>query len=162
MIKDSGSRTAFESGAVRDYNPSDKGKPSLMPLLVVGGWLQDTMFCKFDTLVECMENNDWENAIIAINDLQKKFRTKAYADRTSFVIALSRHYFLGCQKYSKNNWKKGISWDSFVDSAIRHYVRWLDGYDDEDHAAAFLWNLSALEWSILNGVYYNEVENDAG
>lgn len=159
MIKDSGERKEFESGAVRDMSDG-KGYPVLMPLMVIGGWLHEPMFCEFEQLEEYMTINDWGEAIRTIGKIQEKFRSKAYVNRTAFLIALSKHFENGMMKYSRDNWKKGIPYESYINSAIRHYVKWLDGFDDEDHAAAFLWNLSALEWSILNGVYY-EVENNA-
>lgn len=42
------------------------------------------------------------------------------------------------------NWEKGqpLSW--YLDGAIRHLGQWQEGYTDEDHLAAALWNVHCL------------------
>jgi hypothetical protein len=62
------------------------------------------------------------------------------------LLRLSKHYEHGAQKYGKFNWQKGIPVDSFMDSALRHIFKYLDGWDDEDHLAAAAFNvLGAME-----------------
>ena len=62
------------------------------------------------------------------------------------LLRLSKHYEHGAQKYGKFNWQKGIPVDSFIDSALRHIFKYLDGWDDEDHLAAAAFNiLGAME-----------------
>jgi len=54
----------------------------------------------------------------------------------------------GAEKYGDNNWMKANSQEElfrFAASALRHMFQWLDGDDDEDHAAAVLWNVAAAE-----------------
>jgi len=36
----------------------------------------------------------------------------------------------------------------YLDSAIRHYLKWKRGDKDERHDRAVLWNLSCLMWTI--------------
>ena len=36
---------------------------------------------------------------------------------------------------------------SLPDSAFRHLVKYLDGYTDEDHLIAAIWNLCGLAWT---------------
>ena len=95
-IKDSGERTEFTSGAVRDMHEG-KGRFDLMPMCV--------------------------------------------------LIRLAKHYENGCAKYGDRNWEKGIPCHSFADSAFRHLVKYLDGWDDEDHLIAAIWNLCGLAWT---------------
>ena len=62
------------------------------------------------------------------------------------LLRLSKHYEHGAQKYGKWNYNKGIPVDSFIDSALRHLMKYLDGWDDEDHLAAAAFNiLGAME-----------------
>lgn len=55
----------------------------------------------------------------------------------------------GKVKYGKNNWMKANSQEElerFQESAFRHFVQWLEGEEDEDHAAAVIFNISAAEY----------------
>ena len=62
------------------------------------------------------------------------------------LLRLSLHYEHGAKKYGKFNWQKGIPVSSFMDSALRHIMKYLDGWDDEDHLAAAAFNiLGAME-----------------
>ena len=63
------------------------------------------------------------------------------------LMRLAKHYEKGAIKYEERNWEKGIPAHSFADSAMRHLVKYLDGYDDEDHLIAAIWNLAGLAWT---------------
>lgn len=55
----------------------------------------------------------------------------------------------GAEKYGENNWCKANSEEElkrFKSSAFRHFMQWLEGEDDEDHAAAVLFNIAAVEY----------------
>ncbi len=54
----------------------------------------------------------------------------------------------GAEKYGRRNWEKAESAEElerFKASAYRHFMQWLDGETDEDHAAAVCFNLAAAE-----------------
>lgn len=57
---------------------------------------------------------------------------------------LDKHMQLGARKYESRNWEKGIPLSVFFDSAQRHADKLLAGYDDEDHEAAWLWNVACF------------------
>lgn len=95
MIKDSGNRTAFNSGAVRDMKKG-KGRFDLLP------------FCT--------------------------------------IMRLAKHYEAGAEKYGVRNWELGVDAYSCMDSGLRHLMKWHEGWDDEDHLIAAIWNLIALAW----------------
>lgn len=95
MIKDSGERREFATGAVRDMQEG-KGRCDLLPACA--------------------------------------------------ILRLARHFEAGAIKYSERNWEKGIPIHSFIDSAIRHTMKYLDGYTDEDHLCAAAWNLMCAMW----------------
>lgn len=95
VIKDSGDRTKFSSGAVRDLH-FGKGDMVSLP--------------------------------------------------SAAILRLSKHYENGALKYGRWNYTKGIPVSSFLDSALRHLFKYLDGWDDEDHLSAAAFNvLGAME-----------------
>jgi hypothetical protein len=55
----------------------------------------------------------------------------------------------GVEKYGIRNWEKARSEEElerFKSSAFRHFIQWLCEEDDEDHAAAVLFNINAAEY----------------
>lgn len=62
------------------------------------------------------------------------------------ILRLSKHLESGAKKYGRWNYTKGIPLSSFLDSALRHIFKYLDGWDDEDHLSAAAFNiLGAME-----------------
>lgn len=62
----------------------------------------------------------------------------------------------GMAKYGYRNWEKADSEEElirFKASAFRHFIQWFQGEVDEDHAAATLFNINAVEFlkDKLNG-----------
>lgn len=55
----------------------------------------------------------------------------------------------GADKYGEENWRLANSEQElkrFKASGFRHFVQWMRGDDDEDHAAAILYNVAAAEY----------------
>lgn len=55
----------------------------------------------------------------------------------------------GASKYGKHNWKLAKTQEEmerFKQSAFRHFMQWISGQEDEDHATAVMFNISAYEW----------------
>lgn len=55
----------------------------------------------------------------------------------------------GMAKYGYRNWELANSPEEmirFQSSAFRHFVQWMDGEEDEDHAAAVFFNIQAYEY----------------
>jgi len=63
------------------------------------------------------------------------------------ILRLAKHFENGCKKYGDRNWEKGIPIHSFIDSAIRHLMKYLDGQVDEDHLCAAAWNCICAMWT---------------
>jgi hypothetical protein len=63
------------------------------------------------------------------------------------LLRLARHYEAGSLKYGDRNWEKGIPCHSYADSALRHICKYMDGWTDEDHLIAAIWNLCGLAWT---------------
>ena len=57
---------------------------------------------------------------------------------------LAKHYENGAVKYGDRNWEKGQPLTRYLDSAKRHINKLIQGYKDEDHATAVVWNLMAF------------------
>lgn len=57
------------------------------------------------------------------------------------ILRLARHFEMGAKKYGDRNWEKGIPINSFIDSAIRHIMKYMAGQEEEDHLVAAAWNL---------------------
>lgn len=90
-IKDSGTRTEFDTGAVRDGR-TGKGRFDLLPVLS--------------------------------------------------LFRLAKHYERGCLKYGDRNWERGIPISKYIDSCIRHLLKYILGMTDEHHLASALWNIA--------------------
>ena len=88
-IKDSGERSEFATGAVRDCH-AGKGRMDLLPV--------------------------------------------------SAIIEVSKIFEEGAEKYDSRNWEKGIPVSRFIDSGLRHAMKWLRGDRDEPHLAQACWN----------------------
>lgn len=107
--------------------------------------------------VSLVENPANPNCAIKDSGERREFETGAVRDMSegkglmvvmpaAALLRLSRHYEHGAKKYGKFNWQKGIPVSSFMDSALRHIMKYLDGWDDEDHLAAAAFNiLGAME-----------------
>lgn len=68
---------------------------------------------------------------------------------TELIKRLAELYARGAAKYGDSNWKLATNpqeLQRFKQSAWRHFIQWQEGQDDEDHAAAVMWNIIAYEW----------------
>lgn len=63
---------------------------------------------------------------------------------TQALMRLARHYELGALKYNDRNWEQGMPISRYVDAAMRHLVKYIGGWNDEDHLAAILFNIMAV------------------
>lgn len=140
MIKDSGSRTEFSTGAVRDMGGIDKGRCDLMPLDVVAVMMNDGVMHHLAKFKECGDTLWLEGAL-------KTFAKVRGWDKPTMLLEVSKHFAEGAEKYSENNWMKGIPSKSYLNSGVRHYLKWLRGDDDERHDRAFVWNIMCAIWT---------------
>jgi hypothetical protein len=64
----------------------------------------------------------------------------------AFLKRWAMHMVKGKAKYGEDNWRLASSEEElkrFQKSALRHLIQWLDGEDEEDHAAAVAFNVAA-------------------
>ena len=59
------------------------------------------------------------------------------------IEALARWYEEGAKKYGDRNWEDGLSVKDCINRMIRHALKAGNGYTDEDHLAAVMWNAAA-------------------
>lgn len=158
IIKDSGDRTEFSTGAVRDMREG-KGRCDLMPLEVVAKMLSPEASLDVPDLVIgsiALFNN--KNDTVHLYRALNYFSSRCYHSHIpEMFLEVAKHFEEGAKKYGENNWQKGIPVNCYIDSAIRHYLKWLRGDTDEPHDRAFVWNLMCCIWE----VDYRDKEADA-
>lgn len=160
-ILDSGNRRQFESGAVRDIQEG-KGRCDLLPLDIVGQALGDGVF---DRIYSFQSTGDVSNLYTVLemfashwDDGRKKGSTYdiIIQRNATMLLEVAKHFEEGCKKYGENNWQKGIPVHCYVDSGVRHYLKFLRGDTDEPHDRAFAWNLICAIWTCKHKPELNE------
>ena len=152
-IKDSGDRTEFSTGAVRDMREG-KGRCDLMPLRVMakcyslfadGDEDDESIVRVFNYIADFQDTNDTMYLVKALDYFQ------GYKGWSEMFLEVAKHFEEGAKKYGENNWQKGIPVKCYIDSAVRHYLKWLRGDKDEPHDRAFVWNLMCCIWEVDYG-----------
>ena len=154
VIKDSGERREFETGAVRDIQEG-KGRCDLLPLMQVAELIAS--MTTPDVVISDLAQYQRTKNVVYLFDAIKAFSAKLGWSTETAMLEVSKHFEAGCQKYGERNWEKGIPEHCYIDSAIRHYLKWLDGWTDEPHDRAVIWNLICLWWTHEN---ITEVDDD--
>mgnify|MGYP001042587560 CR=1 FL=1 len=142
MIKDSGARRQFDTGAVRDI-AEGKGRCDLLPLKLIGDRLGNKVFAFIE---EYIRGGNVCSLWLAFDSFVEKEGVDIY----TAMLEVSKHYEAGAKKYSDRNWEKGIPLHCFIDSGVRHLLKWLRGDKDEPHDRAFVWNLLGAIWTHEN------------
>lgn len=152
MIKDSGSRTEFETGAVRDIQEG-KGRFDLVPIwefmnvVNVSNSIDEDEDSVLTNLGIFTKNGEFRYLELAANCMiDECFNGNIYLALTE----LAHHFEEGALKYEANNWKKGIPVERYLDSAVRHYCKFKMNITDERHDRACLWNLVCCLWTLEN------------
>jgi len=138
-LQDSGERRKFDSGAVRDISEG-KGRCDLLPLNVIADMMNDEILCRINQYV-CSGNKT--SLVCAI----KAFSEAHYGSLSTAMLEVSKHYEDGCTKYGERNWERGIPLHCYIDSGVRHYLKFIRGDEDEPHDRAFLWILLGALWT---------------
>lgn len=144
-ILDSGERRQFETGAVRDIQEG-KGRCDLMPLEVLCKYFKKPIF---GLLVMFLKDGNTARLYECIRLFSSYYgeETNTTTDCTMF-LEVAKHFEEGAKKYGENNWQKGLPVNCYIDSAARHYLKWLRGDNDEPHDRAFVWNLLCCIWEV--------------
>lgn len=163
-IKDSGNRTEFASGAVRDIQEG-KGRCDLLPLDIIADFFGMKSDC-------CANPHDSEviakrEYYVSISNTLKDIYSFMTVDHIfllcsiedsklfdgnlpDMMLEVAKHFEDGAKKYGERNWEKGIPCDRYIDSALRHYFKHLRGDTDERHDRAFIWNILCCYWTAMH------------
>lgn len=160
MINDSGARREFETGAVRDIQDG-KGRCDLLPLDVVQKLMSDSTN-KVLSEIENFKNTGAE--IYLIYSLLSFIEKVEIPDDglvcdehiSTTLLEVSKHFEEGAKKYGEYNWQKGIPTHCYIDSAVRHFLKYIRGDKDEPHDRAFVWNILCCMWTCKNKPELND------
>ena len=156
-IKDSGERRQFDTGAVRDIQEG-KGRCDLMPLDVIAEQINSGEEC--DSVMWKIYEFTVTNNLIHLYYAVEFFRNMIGCNMVSLLLEVSKHFEEGAKKYGEHNWQKGIPTHCYIDSAVRHYLKWLRGDTDEPHDRAFVWNILCCIWTCKNKPELNDYGKD--
>ena len=177
-IKDSGNRREFSTGAVRDM-AEGKGRCDLLPLDVIADLFLESKCEKYERVniilnylnsaleiwkgeLLSWDSNRMDCVVEFLYDALKEFfKQSDFADIPTMVLELSVHFEQGANKYTEDNWKRGIPVNCYIDSAIRHYLKWLRGDTDERHDRAFVWNIVCCIWEVEHNGKRNTDKNES-
>ena len=155
-IKDSGERREFKTGAVRDIQEG-KGRCDLMPLDVVADWFKHS-FTYDERVQKVFSNIERFKETGSVDYLYEvlSYGNTMFVNSETMFLETAKHFEAGAVKYGENNWQKGIPVHCYIDSAVRHYLKFLRGDDDEPHDRAFVWNIMCCIWTCVHKPELND------
>lgn len=171
MIKDSGQRHEFVSGGVRDMSEG-KGKCSLLPLGEVYALMEycvnrysdnyvgyvSPIRCIYMYIESAKEHPFGCGDDTLIYEALCIFaKRELKCDVATLILEVSHHFEEGSIKYKPNNWRLGLDASCYIDSGVRHYLKWSRGDDDERHDRAFVWNMLCLLWTVRHRPECNDI-----
>lgn len=148
VLKDSGERRQFESGAVRDIQRG-KGRCDLLTLDVISDfydYLDDD--CPASDIFFQIDQFQRNGFVTSLYHVLTNASINIFGNNpANMFLELAIHFEDGAIKYGENNWQKGIPVNCYIDSAVRHYLKFLRGDKDEPHDRAFVWNIVCAIWT---------------
>lgn len=158
IIKDSGARREFDTGAVRDIQDG-KGRCDLLPLDVVSDFLCSPNAREIISLIQDFKDTgdkDYlKHCIIMFSNHYDPDNTLG-SKISHMFLEVAKHFEEGAKKYGEYNWQKGIPTHCYIDSAVRHYLKYLRGDTDEPHDRAFVWNILCCIWTCIHKPELND------
>lgn len=136
-----------------------KGRCDLLPLDIL---------CKYLWLFESMNSDNVDYRIVKhilgdlytfldTRDVEYLYKIIAAArdgvfrmDIYSVFLEVSFSFEEDADKWGVDGWKKQIGEWEYIDSAIKHLLKWARGDEDERHERAFIWNIICLLWYVEN------------
>lgn len=162
-ILDSGNRREFETGAVRDIQEG-KGRCDLLPLDVVAIHIsvtigeEDVSYKILNNINLYQTTGCWDY----LNYALQGFLIANFMSFSDLLLEVSKHFEEGAKKYGEYNWQKGIPTHCYIDSAVRHYLKYLRGDIDEPHDRAFVWNILCCIWTCIHKPELNDYSKKDG
>ena len=154
-ILDTGDRTEFTTGAVRDMHEG-KGRCDLLPLDVVAYCLNENQVLH---CINCFQGtNNLSMLDMALKNFVVNFTN--WKDFNTMFLEVAKHFEEGAKKYGESNWQKGIPIKFYIDSAVRHYLKHIRGDQDEPHDRAFCWNIICAMWTCRHKPELNDYRKE--
>lgn len=149
-ILDSGTRREFSTGAVRDIQEG-KGRCDLMPLDVIAEFMtsstQKDILNSIHDFQETGEDVFLKSCLYSFIEDHIFVKDSLLGKTATTLLEVAKHFEAGAKKYGEYNWQKGIPTHCYIDSAVRHYLKFLRGDKDEPHDRAFVWNILCCIWT---------------
>ena len=125
-----------------------------MPLEVVAEYMEDpiTLF------IDQFQSDGLVGHLYGV--LREAPAQVGYADHATMFLEVAKHFEEGAKKYGENNWQKGIPVRCYIDSAVRHYLKWIRGDKDEPHDRAFCWNIICAIWTCKHKPELNDYKEN--
>ena len=120
----------------------------LMPLDIVAEYIEGLYIKYVPEVIKSMAEFQRTHDKICLFNALFTFQQQRGWGVAEMFLELAKHFEEGAEKYGEHNWEKGIPIDSFIDSAVRHYLKYLRGDKDEPHDRAFVWNLMCCAWTV--------------
>ena len=138
-IADSGYRREFTTGAVRDISKG-KGRCDLMPLLQIGEAIDDEVLVHVGNYLTYGDTVHLGLAAMSfVEDVCK---------RDIYEVLLSYRFIMNeGLKSTESATGNGNPYPYYIDSGVRHYLKYRNGLADERHDLAFLWNMFGAAWT---------------
>ena len=152
-ILDSGDRTEFPSGAVRDTQ--GKGRCDLLPLDIIGELIGSKIIFELYKFQTSGNVNCLKSALSYFVEFHDEW--DGYTD---MILEVSKHFEEGAEIYGEDNWKKGLPVKNYISSAIRHFLKFTRGDEDECHDKAFCWNILCCIWTCEHMPELNDYRKD--
>ncbi len=151
-ILDSGDRTQFSSGAVRDMREG-KGRCDLCPVDVAARVFCDPVLSprEYDQNLSDIAKFQTTGDTCYLYYVLRRFAIKHFGGYETMLLEVAKHFEEGAKKYGPDNWRKSIPTWCYIDSGIRHYLKHKRGDNDENHHLAFCWNLMCCIWEVDYG-----------
>ena len=157
IIKDSGERRQFESGAVRDVQEG-KGRCDLLPLKQCYEWTgYEELYCMALFIRERDKKRIYQAMDIFTDREESGYKDMEMAE---ILLDVSKHYEEGAKKYEERNWEKGIPLHAYIDSGVRHFLKCMAGWNDEPHNRAFIWNMLGAIWTLENKPEFDDLPKE--
>jgi len=141
-LKDSGLRRGWETGAIRE-GECGKGRCDLLPLGILADYLKNPILRHIEDYIRFANTQSLWNAFTDFNHCANQGVYTA-------LLEVAKHYEDGAKKYADRNWENGMPLHILIDSAVRHYLKYLRGDVDEPHDRAFTWNMLGAIWTHEN------------
>lgn len=144
-LLDSGNRRQFDSGAVRDVREG-KGRCDLLPLDVICNMIDDSTLRKIVYQIHLFMHSSSHSTAYLFSAVDLFCQHRGWT-KFEAVLEVSKQYEDGAKKYGEHNWEKGIPIHCYIDSGVRHLMKYADGMTDEPHDRAFVWNMIGAIWT---------------